>query len=123
MLSFSVASARTARVIILISILGQTVFVLAADLIYNNGTVQASVPFVLSYLTVGVIQLMCLLYIAHIMTHTMWRHKIDPDNSAIPYLTALGDLFGTSLLLLAFMFLNAINHSYAPFEYGKLNPT
>lgn len=43
----------------------------------------------------------------------MWKYKIDPDNSAIPYLTALGDLTGSCLLLLAFMFLNAIGNESA----------
>ena len=32
----------------------------------------------------------------------MWLAKIDPDNSAIPYLTAIGDLIGTALLATAF---------------------
>ena len=53
-------------------------------------------------------QIMILLYVAHIIIHAMWRYKIDPDNSAIPYLTALGDLSGSCLLLLAFMFLDSI---------------
>lgn len=43
-----------------------------------------------------------LLYIANIMIHWMWLRRIDPDNSAIPYLTALGDLLGISLLAMAF---------------------
>jgi solute carrier family 41 len=42
----------------------------------------------------------------------MWRFKIDPDSSSIPYLTALGDFLGSSLLLLAFMFLRYIGHQY-----------
>lgn len=42
----------------------------------------------------------------------MWKFKIDPDNSAIPYLTALGDLLGSSLLMLAFVFLSAIGQKY-----------
>lgn len=42
----------------------------------------------------------------------MWKWKIDPDNSAIPYLTALGDLFGSSLLAIAFLFLSAIGKQY-----------
>jgi solute carrier family 41 len=33
----------------------------------------------------------------------MWRYRIDPDNSAIPYLTALGDLLGTALLSISFL--------------------
>lgn len=55
---------------------------------------------------------MLLLFIAHVMIHAMWRHKIDPDSSSIPYCTALGDLLGSSLLLLAFMFLRYIGHEY-----------
>lgn len=86
----------------------------AANAIYNEGQLAAGAWFVLSYLAVAEVQLMLLLYIAHIMTHSMWKYKIDPDNSAIPYLTALGDLSGTSLLLLAFMFLKAIGHEYTP---------
>ena len=34
-----------------------------------------------------------------------WRLKFDPDNIAIPFLTALGDLLGTGLLSLAFQIL------------------
>lgn len=106
------------------SIPGQTVFVFVADLIYNDGTSTAKAPFVLAYLCVGVIQLMLLLYIAHILIHTMWKYKIDPDNSAIPYMTALGDLMGTSLLLLAFVFLKYIKQEYSPIQISStLHPT
>lgn len=42
----------------------------------------------------------------------MWRYKIDPDNSAIPYLTALGDLTGTMFLSGAFWFLKEIGYPY-----------
>lgn len=55
---------------------------------------------------------MLLLLIAHVIIHAMWRFKIDPDSSAIPYLTALGDLFGSSLLLGAFAFLRLVGHEY-----------
>lgn len=50
-------------------------------------------------------QVFMLLYICQVMIHWMWTHRIDPDNSAIPYLTALGDLLGTGLLAVAFKFL------------------
>ncbi len=53
-------------------------------------------------------QVILLLYIAEILVHWLWANKIDPDNSAIPYLTALGDLIGTALLALAFSILYAI---------------
>lgn len=53
------------------------------------------------------------------MIHLMWRFKVDPDSAAIPYLTALGDLFGSTLLWGAFAFLRFVGHGYkgrpAPF--------
>lgn len=53
-------------------------------------------------------QVAILLYVAHVMVHYMWKASIDPDNSAIPYLTALGDLLGTGLLAIAFHFLYVV---------------
>lgn len=58
------------------------------------------------------LQVCTLLYIAHIMIHVMWKYKIDPDNSAIPFLTALGDLFGSCLLAVAFAFMISIGKPY-----------
>lgn len=57
-------------------------------------------------------QICSLLFIAHMMIHALWKFKIDPDSSAIPYLTALGDLFGSSLLMGAFAFLRFVGHEY-----------
>ncbi|XP_050313306.1 solute carrier family 41 member 1-like [Anthonomus grandis grandis] len=104
--------AKTARLLLAMSVPGQVVFVLAADLISNDGQLTAKFPFVLAYLSVSLIQLMILLYTAHLMVHTMWKMKIDPDNSAIPYLTALGDLLGSTLLLSAFVLLKSLNWEY-----------
>lgn len=58
------------------------------------------------------LQICTLLYIAHIIIHIMWKYKIDPDNSAIPFLTALGDLFGSCLLAVAFAFMMSIGQPY-----------
>lgn len=46
------------------------------------------------------------------MIHVMWKFKVDPDNSAIPFLTALGDLFGSCLLAMAFAFMISIGQPY-----------
>ncbi|CAH1986866.1 unnamed protein product [Acanthoscelides obtectus] len=108
-----VLPAKTARLLLLISIPGHAVFVFAADFIYNHRSTATPV-FVLSYLAVAMIQLVILLYACHLVTHTMWKFKIDPDNSTIPYLTALGDLSGSSLLLVAFVFLRSIGMEYRP---------
>jgi len=53
-------------------------------------------------------QVVLLLYIAEVLIQYLWLRKIDPDNSAIPYLTALGDVIGTALLAVAFLCLYAI---------------
>lgn len=107
-------SAKTAMLLMGISIPGQIVFVFIADVFYNNYKLVITAVFVLSYLFVFLIQLSLLLYVAHLLVHTMWRFKIDPDNASIPYLTALGDLSGTCLLYLAFSFLHAIGQDYKP---------
>lgn len=61
--------------------------------------------FMVIYLTAALLQVFILLYVAHVMIFWMWYFGVDPDNSAIPYLTALGDLLGTFLLGVAFQFL------------------
>ena len=50
-----------------------------------------------------------LLTIADWLVHCLfWRLGFDPDNIAIPFLTALGDLLGTGLLAAGFVFLYLI---------------
>lgn len=48
------------------------------------------------------VQVILLLYISQWMVHFIWSLGDDPDNVAIPYLTAVGDLLGTAFLALAF---------------------
>ena len=47
-------------------------------------------------------QVVILLLVADWLVHVVWRIGVDPDNVAIPFLTALGDLLGTGLLTLGF---------------------
>ncbi|KAG5897819.1 hypothetical protein JTB14_011819 [Gonioctena quinquepunctata] len=108
-----VQPARTARILLSISIPGHTVFVFIADFMYK-GKSTLTPAFVFIYLFVGLVQLIFLLYVCHLMVHTMWKNRMDPDNSAIPYLTALGDLSGSTLLLLGFFFLRFIHQEYQP---------
>ncbi|KZC07459.1 PREDICTED: solute carrier family 41 member 1-like [Dufourea novaeangliae] len=105
--------AKTARILICMAVFGELIFIFLADYM-KHGLSTLHIYFVVSYLMVAVFQVMLLLYVAHIIIHAMWRHKIDPDNSAIPYLTALGDLTGTLFLAVAFWFLINIHQ-----EYGK----
>ncbi|XP_042894756.1 solute carrier family 41 member 1 [Parasteatoda tepidariorum] len=98
------AHARSGRVLLGMALPGHILFAYLICLL-KGGNATVSPLFLLVYLTSALIQVFLLIYIAYCMIQWMWRRKIDPDNSAIPYLTALGDLLGTSLLALAFLFL------------------
>ncbi|KAL7297998.1 hypothetical protein TKK_0009008 [Trichogramma kaykai] len=96
--------ARTTRVLMAMVIPGHVAFLYLLKYL-KEGEVSMSMLFVFVYLCAATLQVAALLYIAYIMIHWMWKRRIDPDNSAIPYLTAMGDLLGISLLAIAFQFL------------------
>lgn len=93
--------AATARILISMNLVGQVVFLFVADYLHCRYS-TVTVEFAFCYLAVTLLQVMILLYAAHLLIHLMWKWKVDPDNSAIPLLTAFGDLLGSSLLALAF---------------------
>lgn len=99
--------ARTARVLLLMVVPGHLVFTYGIRLL-KAGHTSVTPIFLVVYLTAAVLQVLLLLYMAHVMVHWMWSRAVDPDNSAIPYLTALGDLAGTALLALSFLLLDSI---------------
>ncbi|XP_034251993.1 solute carrier family 41 member 1-like [Thrips palmi] len=98
---------RTARVLLGMVIPGHLIFSYTISYLHAGHTSFTAI-FMLIYLAAAVLQVILLLYIAHVMTLWMWKEGIDPDNSAIPYLTAIGDLLGTGLLALAFQLLYLI---------------
>ena len=53
-------------------------------------------------------QVAILLLLANWLVHFLWRRGNNPDNSAIPYLTAAGDLLGTGLLAVTWLVLWSI---------------
>lgn len=96
--------ARTTRVLMAMVLPGHLIFIYTIDYIKSGDSTLSSL-FIIVYLCAAVMQVAALLYVAHIMIHWMWKEKVDPDNSAIPYLTSMGDLLGISLLAIAFQFL------------------
>lgn len=99
--------AKTARVLLLISIPGHLLFTYGIHVI-QAGHTSITPIFLVVYLSSAMIQIILLLTMARSLIMFMWRRKIDPDNSAIPYLTAVGDLLGTALLAIAFLLLYEI---------------
>ena len=60
-------------------------------------------------LTLSISQVAILLHLASVLVTSMWARAIDPDNAAIPYLTATGDLLGGALLPLVFYVVNSLD--------------
>ncbi|XGW26039.1 hypothetical protein V3C99_007002 [Haemonchus contortus] len=86
-----------ARILIGISIPGNLIF-MNTIFLFDCGF-KNTVPFTVTFLTVSLIQVIILLYICQFLVRAMWRLRIDPDSSAIPVLTATGDLLGAILLI------------------------
>lgn len=74
-----------------------------------HGHFELTIYFVTSYLIIGGIQVAILQQIAYILVNYLWKKGYDPDNYAIPFLTAFADLLGSVLLALAFSLLFHLN--------------
>nr|CAD7570568.1 unnamed protein product [Timema californicum] len=103
--------AVTTRVLMIMVIPGHLTFVYAISLI-QKGDASLTPLFVCFYLLAAFVQVAILLYVAYVLTYFFWLQKVDPDNSTIPYLTALGDLLGIVLLGITFIFLYSIGSSW-----------
>ncbi|KAK1137597.1 hypothetical protein K0M31_002100 [Melipona bicolor] len=99
--------ARTARVLLTMVIPGHLIFSYTISYLQAGHTSFTPI-FLIVYLTAALVQVILLLYITQLMVVWMWIRGMDPDSSAIPYLTAAGDLLGTALLGIAFHILYAI---------------
>lgn len=65
-------------------------------------------PFIGMFFLTVVVQLLILLYLAYVSVFGAWKWRINPDNSAIPFTSALADVSGNFLMAAAFLFLDAI---------------
>ncbi|XP_039298815.1 solute carrier family 41 member 1 isoform X3 [Nilaparvata lugens] len=99
--------AVTARVLLFLVLPGQMFFSLVICFL-KTSHIWLNVPFLILYIIAALIQVILLLYLATVLTNYCWSKECDPDNTTIPYLTALGDLFGIILLAAVFQILNMI---------------
>jgi solute carrier family 41 len=60
------------------------------------------------YLSIALFEVLFLLYWARILVYWLWKRSSDPDDSAIPLLTATGDLVGTALITLGFYLMHSL---------------
>lgn len=100
---------KTARLLLLMCLPGHIIYIVTIRLIAgNDGNVYITLPFIGIYLLVAVLQVMILLYMAHLIVPFLWSKSIDPDNAAIPGIMACGDLLGTAFLTIAYFVLTSI---------------
>ncbi|XP_037281894.2 solute carrier family 41 member 1 isoform X1 [Rhipicephalus microplus] len=100
-------NARAARVLMMMVLPGHLVFTYTISFVRPSRMAVTPV-FLLVYFSSALLQVFLLLYLSRCMVYWMWARQIDPDNAAIPYLTALGDLLGIGLLALSFHLLRAL---------------
>ncbi|KRY89287.1 Solute carrier family 41 member 2 [Trichinella pseudospiralis] len=74
----------------------------------NAGHTTVSLKFILFYLGAAYVQVFILLYVCFVGVHMLWKWKMNPDDIAIPYLTALGDFLGTLLLYICFYIMSSL---------------
>ena len=71
--------------------------------------IEITLPFLAVYNIAIVVQLIILLYLAYLSVFFAWKHRINPDNSAIPFTSALADVLGNCLMAAAFTILALFN--------------
>jgi len=98
---------RTSRILLFLVIPGHVIFTYTISYL-EAGHTTPTITFLVFYLSAAVLQVMLLLYVCRVMVFSMWSRGTDPDNSAIPYLTALGDLLGGGFLAVAFLLLHLV---------------
>jgi len=110
---FSETSVHTkmARILLALAIPSHFLFLLVTEAV--NQTYFMTTPFVTIYLAVGIIHVAVLLQLAYNFVHWLWKMGVDPDSSAIPFLTSFADFIGTVLLATAFIFLTAMGDKNA----------
>ncbi|NWX03872.1 S41A1 protein, partial [Caloenas nicobarica] len=97
-------NSRSARVLLLLVVPGHLIFLYTINSL-QGGHTTLTLIFIVFYMMAALLQVLILLYVADWMVHWIWSRDLDPDNYCIPYLTALGDLFGTGLLAFSFYIL------------------
>ncbi|KAE9421448.1 hypothetical protein Angca_002203, partial [Angiostrongylus cantonensis] len=104
------SDSRSARVLLFLVVPGHMAFNWLIRVFHFGSIIPPhGALFTSLYLIAAIVQVMILLYVCQYMTAVMWSWRINPDNAVIPYLTALGDVLGTTLLFLLFLFLEKID--------------
>ena len=108
-----------ARVLLSLAIPSHLLFLMLTEVV--NKKYFFTTTFLVLYLLVGVTQVIILLQLAYNFVHWLWSVGVNPDNTAIPFLTAFADLIGSLLLATAFLTLYAIKdpNAFTPMTFAS----
>ena len=95
---------RATRVLVLLTVPAHLLFIWTIVLL-RGGHLDITALFNAVYLLAALLQVISLLYISAWIIPLIWVKGGNPDDIAIPYLTALGDMLGNGFLALGFHFL------------------
>ncbi|KAG5463426.1 MAG: hypothetical protein BJ554DRAFT_7652 [Olpidium bornovanus] len=89
------------NMLFMLSVPNHAGFLLVTHLL-GIGHVHVDLSFFALYMAASLVLSAIMLFLAERMTLAFWRRGCDPDNCVLPLLTALGDVFGTALLVIVF---------------------
>ena len=95
------AHTKMARILLSLAIPSHMAFLLVTEFV--NKRFYLTPSFILIYLMIGALHVAFMLQMAYNFVHWLWKVGINPDNTAIPFLTASADLIGSLLLFTAFI--------------------
>jgi len=98
----------SARVLISLAVPGAVCFVTLIVHVQSGGQALPQPLFLLVYVAATLVQVSVLFVAAHGIVGNLWCDGLNPDNAAIPYVTSLGDLVGTTCLTVAFWVLTSL---------------
>lgn len=118
---------RSARVLLMLCVPGHIFFNWVISILHSQSGQYVQGPlFTALYLSAALAQVTILLFISQWLIALMWLWRQNPDNAAIPYLTAMGDLLGTSFLYIAFCTLELLKpeelHNFNNNNNININP-
>ncbi|CAJ0566722.1 unnamed protein product, partial [Mesorhabditis spiculigera] len=124
--------AGAARLLLATAVPFQAIFVsltyLVSYILHKSGVIDPlpmiNWQFTLGYLIAAFVQILILLWCCQLIVFAMWRFKMDPDLHAIPILTGMGDLFGTTWAAVTYVILYQLTPSSirTTFDPNGLSP-
>lgn len=92
-----------ARLLLCLPVPAHLLFLMVIKLTRDSFMFTGSFLFV--YSLTAWLQVALLLCLAYGLTHFLWKRGVNPDNWAIPFMTAFADLIGSAMLAVAFIVL------------------